>query len=381
MQLLNNQEQSEILQKAKEFAKNELEPRTGEFDRMGVLPREIIDKMAQNGFLGATIPKKWGGLEMNPLEYGQLTEIIGKACASTRTLLTVHTSLVSETLVKRGSDFHKKKYLPKLAKGELIGCFALSEEETGSDALGVKTTYKKEGDHFVLNGTKKWISFSGIADLFLVIASDEGTVSAFLVERNTPGITTKPMSGLLGSRAAYISEIEFNNVEVPEENVVGKIGVGFSFVANTALFYGRYSIAWAGVAIAQSALEEMVTYSRKREQFGRKIGTNQLVQRMIANAVTKVQAARSLCIRAGQLRVENSVDAVMETNIAKYYSSVVANEVASDAVQVFGGNGCWNKYPVERLFREAKILEIIEGTSQMQELMIANYGMKKFVKK
>lgn len=381
MEHLNNASKSDFLIKAKEFVKEEIAPRAGEFDQNGELPRELIDKMAQNGFLGAIIPEEWGGLGLDPIQYGELTEIVGKACASSRTLLTVHTSLVSETILKRGSQEQKEKYLPKLVRGEIIGCFALSEENTGSDAVSVSTSYKQDGDDFILNGSKKWISFAGIADLFLVIASDNGVVSAFLVERDMPGLVTKPMTGLIGNRASYIAEIEFHNVKVPKENLLGRIGVGFSFIANTALFYGRYSIAWAGVGIAQAALEEMVTYSRQREQFGRKIGSNQLVQRLIANAVTKVSAARCLCIKAGQLRIENNTDAIMETNIAKYYTSTIANEVASDAIQVLGGNGCWNAYPTERLFREAKILEIIEGTSQMQELMIANYGMKRFVKK
>lgn len=377
---MNEDYQNEILEKANQFILEYVAPYAGEFDKNQCLPRKVITDMAQNGFLGAPIPKEWGGLGLDPVHYGKLTEIIGKACSSTRALLTVHTSLVSETILKRGSNLQKEKYLYDLAKGNKIACFALSEAETGSDAVSVKTTYEKRGNVFVLNGKKKWISFGDIADIFLVIASDNGAVSAFLVERAYGGVETKQMEGLLAGRAAHIAEVTFCNVEIPEENLICRIGAGFSLVANTALFYGRYSIAWAGVSIAQAALEEMVTYAREREQFGQKIGRNQLIQEMIANAVTKVHAARTLCIHAGNLRMKGNDEAIMETNIAKYFTSTIANEVASDAVQVFGGNGCWSFYPVERLFREAKILEIIEGTSQMQQLMIANYGLKKYRK-
>lgn len=371
---------TEVLTRAATFAA-ELAPRAAEFDRAENLPRDVIEEMADAGFLGAAVPTEWGGLGLDALAYGELTEVIGKACCSTRALLTVHTSLVGETLVERGSDRLKEKYLPDLASGRRIGCFALSEPTVGSDAASVTTAYTDKGDAFVLNGTKKWISFAGIADVFLVFAADNGVVSAFLVDRETPGVEIHPMSGLLGNRATHMAQIEFTDVEVPAENLVGGIGVGFTFVANTALFFGRYSIAWAGVAIAQAALEQMCAYATRREQFGVKIGAHQLVQKMVADAVTNVGAARALCRHAGRLRVDRSANAVMETNVAKYFTSTMAQQVTSDAVQVLGGNGCWTGYPVERLFREAKILEIIEGTSQLQQQMIADFGYRSFAQK
>lgn len=378
---MNDDPAADLLARAASFADTELRPRAAEFDRNQSLPRDIVETMADTGFLGAPIPTKWGGHGLDPLAYGELTEIIGKACPSTRALLTVHTSLVSETLVERASTRLKEKYLPDLARGRKIGCFALSEPDAGSDAASVATTYLKKDDVFILTGRKKWTSFAGIADVFLVIASDNGATSAFLVDRDTAGVEVHPTSGLLGNRATHMAEVSFTDVEVPAENLIGGIGVGFGFVANTALFYGRYSIAWAGVAIAQAALEEMCTYATRREQFGAKIGTHQLVQKMVADAVTNVGAARELCRRAGRLRIERSADAVMETNVAKYFASTMVQQVTSDAVQVLGGNGCWDGYPAERLFREAKILEIIEGTSQLQQLMIADHGYKKFARK
>ncbi|WP_156753359.1 acyl-CoA dehydrogenase family protein [Actinokineospora pegani] len=372
---------AEVLDWARAFAEEELAPSAGEFDRTGQLPGSVIRQLADAGVLGAVVPPRWGGAGMDALDYGELTEVVGKACSSTRALLTVHTSLVCETLVERASDRIKDKYLPDLASGRRIGCFALSEADAGSDAASVTTSYTRQRDGFVLNGRKKWISFAGIADLFLVFATDNGVLSAFLVDRDTPGVRTAPMTGFLGNRATHIAEVVLTDVAVPEENLVGRIGAGFGFIANTALFHGRYSIAWAGVAIAQAALEEMCTYATRREQFGVQIGAHQLVQKMVADAVTNVDAARELCRQAGRARAERSVEAVMRTNIAKYFSSTIAQQVTSDAVQVLGGNGCWDQYPAERLFREAKILEIIEGTSQLQQVMIADHGYKTFARK
>ena len=203
-------------------------------------------------------------------------------------------------------------------------------------------------------------------------------ITAFLVDRECEGITTTPIRGLLASRAAHIAEIEFNNVKVPKENILGKEGNGFTYIVNTALHFGRYSVAWGGLAIAQESLEAMVAYSRNRKQFGEKIYTFQLIQGMIGDAVTKIHAARALCLNAGKLRKEKHNDAVLETTIAKYFTSTIANQISSDAVQMHGGNGCYNKYPVERLFREAKILEIVEGTSQIQQQIIASFGLRRY---
>ncbi|MEU5552260.1 MULTISPECIES: acyl-CoA dehydrogenase family protein [unclassified Micromonospora] len=374
-------DRSDVIARAMLFAETELAPRAAEFDRDEALPRDVIQRMAAEGLLGASIPTKWGGLGLDPLEYGEVTEAIGKACASTRALLTVHTSIVAGTLLELASRRLKEKYLTALARGEMIGCFALSEEGAGSDAAAVATTYIRKGDSFVLNGRKKWISFAGVADLILVLATDNGVTSAFMVERDMPGVRTWPMSGFLGNRATHIAEIELDDVEVPAENLIAGIGAGFGFVVNTALLHGRYSIAWAGVALAQAALEEMCTYATRREQFGVKIGTQQLVQKMVADAVTSVAAARELCRSAGRSLAQRSADAATETIIAKYFSSTVAQRATSDAVQVLGGNGCWSGYPAERLFREAKILEIIEGTSQLQQIMIADAGYKKYARK
>lgn len=370
-----------VIDQAREFAAKEIRPFAKEFDMNERLPKEVIDKMAKKGYLAATFPKKYGGLELNPIDYGMLTEEIGKACCSTRTLLTVHTSLVGESIIRWGTENQKSQWLIPMAKGEKIGAFALTEPNVGSNAKGIETTYSRVNDKYVINGTKKWISFGAIADFFLVIASNKQEMTAFIVESNLPGVTIKPMNGLLASRASHIAQIEFNNVEVPINNLLGAEGAGFTYIASTALDHGRYSVAWAGIAIAQEALECMVSYSRTRTQFGNKICEFELIQGMIADAITNIHAARSLCMRAGELRGKKCDNAVIETTISKYFASKVAVKVTNDALQIHGGNGFSSEYPVERLYREAKVLEIIEGTSQIQQGIISRYGLRKYYKK
>ncbi|MGV7224952.1 MAG: acyl-CoA dehydrogenase family protein [Nitrospinales bacterium] len=370
-----------IVEEARKFATEVLRPKASEFDRKESLPQSIIDEMAKRKFLLASLPEEYGGLGLNPVHYGHLTEEIGKACCSTRGLMTVQSSLIGEILYKWGTQEQKDRWLLPISKGEVLGAFALSEPEIGTDAKGVRTTYKKDGDDYVINGHKKWISFGGIAGYFIVIASNGTEITAFIVERKLPGVSIYPIKGMLANRAAHIAEIEFKDVRIPARNVIGKRGSGFSFIVSSALDHGRYSIAWAGVAIAAEALDCMATYARKRKQFGRKIGEYQLVQRMISNAVANTHAARALCINAGELRSRNAPHADSETTIAKYFTSKIAMKIASDAVQIHGGAGCSNQYPVERLFREAKLLEIIEGTSQIQQQIIARYGLRKYGKR
>lgn len=370
--------QQSIISEARRFADEVIRPRAGDFDREERLPGGIIDELAKKKLLLASLPDAEGGLGLDPVYYGFFTEEIGKACCSTRGLITVQSSLIGETLLRWGTKEQKAKWLPAISRGEKIGAFALTEPDVGTDASGVQTAYEKSGKEYVINGRKKWTSFAEIADFFIVIASCGAEITAFIIERDRPGIETYPQKGLLGNRATHLAEIEFRRVRIPAENVIGRPGSGFTFIASTALDHGRYSIAWAGVAIAQEALACMATYARKRKQFGRKIAEFQLIQRMIGNAVTKTHAARALCIKAGEMRTRGDCDAVTETTIAKYFTAKVALEVATDAVQVHGGNGCSRLYPVERLFREAKVLEIIEGTSQIQQQIIAKYGLRKY---
>lgn len=372
--------QKAIVEEARQFADKSIRPRAGEIDQLEELPRDLIADMMERRYHVASLPEGYGGLGLDPVYYGFLTEEIGKACCSTRALMTVQSSLVGETLVKWGTGLQKDRWLRTMASGECIGAFALSEPETGSDARGVRTVYEDIGGEYVLNGRKSWTSFGDVADFFIIIAACEGDLTAFIVGRENEGLTSRPIRGLLAGRACHLAQLDLHDVRIPHENVIGRPGCGFRYVVGTALDHGRYSVAWAGVAVAQEAVDAMVTYSRKRKQFGKRICEFQLIEGLIGDAVTDTHAARALCVRAGELRKDGDKAAVMETAIAKYFTSKVAVQVTNAAVQVHGGVGCTNAYPVGRLYREAKVLEIIEGTSQIHQRMIARYGLRKYYK-
>ncbi|MCP1422265.1 alkylation response protein AidB-like acyl-CoA dehydrogenase [Paenibacillus xylanexedens] len=373
--------EQEIIHEAELFVAREIRPYAQQIQEQQAIPRTLIRAMAEKGYLAASIPVEYGGMGLGPKAYGLLTEVFGKALPAVRSLLTVHTSLVSETLVRFGTPEQKSSWLPKLVKGEWIAAFGLTEPEVGSDAKSVKTEWREESDCYVLNGKKKWITFGHLADVFIIIASNQGRSTAFWVERQFEGVQTQPIEGVMVAGETGIAEIDLHEVRVPKNHIIGRLNEGFEYIVTGALDQGRYSIAWAGLAIAQEALDAMVTYSRKRKQFDQKLSHFQLIRGMIGDAVTKVHAARALCLRAAELREAKDPQAAMETTIAKYFTSKVAVEVASDALQVHGANGISNQYPVARLYKEAKILEIIEGSSQMQQEMISHYGLKAYYKR
>lgn len=259
-----------VIEEAKVFADQYIRPLAREHDATGKLSRTLINEIAKRGYLGATFPAEYSGLELDPVYYGMLNEEIGKACSSTRALLTVGTSLIGESILRWGTTDQKKKWLPLISSAEKIGAFALTEPKAGTDAKGIESSYEKDGDSYIITGHKKWITLAGIADFFLVIAKNaEQQISAFLVDRN-PDIEIKEMLGLMAAKGSHIAEVKFNRVRVPKENLLGAEGRGFSCIVSTALDHGRYSIAWAGVALAQEALEAMVNYARQRKQFGKK---------------------------------------------------------------------------------------------------------------
>ncbi|MBP2436788.1 acyl-CoA dehydrogenase family protein [Microbacterium amylolyticum] len=367
-----------IAERAQRFADETLRPNAAFFDRQGWLPRDVIDEMAGLGLLGAPIGTEWGGAGCSAHEYGEITEIIGRACASTRTLMTVHSSLVGQTIQRRGSREQKVHYLPELAAGRMLACFALSEPEVGSDASAVRTTYTRTADGYRLSGRKRWISFGGIADCFLVIATGEAGPCAFLVERDFGGVTTRGIDGMIGSRASAIADVWFDDVPVPAANRLGAEGAGFAFIANTALQFGRFSVAWGGVALIQEALDVMSEYASQREQFGAVIGSHQLVRALIADAFVDAAAARELAVAAARSVEARAGSAVIDTNVAKQFAARAATRVTADAAQVLGANGCWEGHPAERLLRESKILEVIEGTTQLQQLIIAEHALAGF---
>ncbi|MBW4569117.1 MAG: acyl-CoA dehydrogenase family protein [Tolypothrix carrinoi HA7290-LM1] len=360
------------------FVNQEICPDAGEWDRKEFTPPKLIIKIAERGFLGAILPHEYGGQGMDMITYAILNEEIGRGCSSVRSLLTVH-NMVAHALCKWGNKFQKQYWLPKFASGEMIAAFALSEPNVGSDAKSVETTATLADDAYILNGQKKWITYGQIADVFLVFAKCEGKPTAFLVEKNSPGLSVKPMSGILGVRASMSAELQFNNCHVSLENLVGKLGFGFSYIAATALDYGRYSVASGCVGIAQACLEACIKYTNERKQFGVYLKEHQLIRQMISQMIANVKAARLLCYQAGYLKDINDPNSIMETSIAKYFASIVATKIANDAVQIHGGNGCSSEYPVERYLRDSKIMEIIEGSTQIQEITIADSGYQDYL--
>ena len=359
------------------FAQADIAPFAGQWDRDEALPDTIIRKLADRGWLGTIVPPEYGGPGLDMITYGVLTEEIGRGYSSVRSLLTVH-DMAAQGILRWGSRAQREHWLPKLVQGEVLGAFALSEPNAGSDAKGVKTTAEKDGDGYVINGQKKWITFAQIADLFLIFLQCEEKPTAFLVERNTPGLRIEPIKGLLGTRASMLAEMFFDNVRVPAENMIGRIGFGVSHVVAAALEQGRYSVACGSVGIAQACLDACLQYSRGREQFGKPVFDHQLIRAMLSDMIVQVRAARLMCLRAGYLRQMNDPNAFMETMAAKYLASTVAAKAATDAVQIHGANGCTDDFPVSRYFRDAKVMEIIEGSTQIQQMTIARFDFQEF---
>ncbi len=352
------------------FAQAEIAPFADRWDREEAIPRELIEKLAGRGWLGANVPSEHGGAGLDMITYGLLTEEIGRACSSTRSLLTVH-DMACQAILRWGSRAQREHWLPRLSRGEVLGAFALSEPQAGSDAMGVLTTAEKDGDGYVINGSKKWITFAQIAGLYLTFLKCEGKPTAFLVERSTPGVRVEPIHGMLGTRASLLGEVFFDNCRVPAENMVGRVGFGVSHVVAATLEHGRYSVACGSVGIAQACLDACLRHAREREQFGQPIFDHQLVRAMISDMIVQVRAARLMCLRAGYLRQLNDPSAFMETMAAKYLASTVATRASTDAVQIHGASGCIDGSPVARYFRDAKVMEIIEGSTQIQQMTIA----------
>lgn len=351
------------------FTEEELIPHANRFDREQKLPVELIRKMAKKGYLGAILPKEAGGMGVDWITFGLLNEEIGRGCASTRGVLAVH-SMVSFAIARWGSDKQKEHWLPGMASGELLGAFALSEPEIGSDGKSVKTEAVRLGNDFILNGRKKWITFGGIADVLLVFAHCEGKNAAFLVEQSNPGLSTELIQNMLGTRAAMLSYVDFKDCQVSEENLLGRVGSGFSPIALSALDVGRFSAATACVGMIQTCVNCSLEYAGKRKQYGEFLKNHQLIRKMLADMITNLKAARFLCYHAGYLLDTGNRKASKEVMAAKYFASKVCCDAARDAVQIHGGNGLSHDYVVERFYRDAKIMEVIEGSNEMNQLVL-----------
>jgi glutaryl-CoA dehydrogenase (non-decarboxylating) len=314
---------------------------------------------------------------MDMITFGLLNEELGRGCSSVRTLVMLQ-NMIAQAIFRWGSESQRELWLKKVASGNAIAAFALTEPEVGSDAKNIQTTATRSGSSFILNGQKKWISLGQIADLFLVFGQCEGQLSAFLLEKGTPGLSVTPVSGMLGLRASMLAELDLKDCRVPEENLVGGLGFGLVPVAVNALNLGRYCIAWGCVGMAQACMEASIQHTTARKQFGVYLKEHQLIQHKIADMLVTIEAARLLCYRAGHLMDKGDPDFIMEVLLAKYFATTMANQVANDAVQLHGALGCSSEHPVQRHLRDARIMEIIEGTTKIHQIKIAEYGYRQY---
>ena len=364
----------------REFAENEVEPIAGDIDETGEPPMENIKKMAKAGFFGVPFPKEYGGQGGDYLAYSMLVEELSKKCASTGVIVSAHTSLCCAPIYENGTEEQKKKYLPDLLSGKKLGAFGLTEPNAGTDASGQQTIAVLDGDEWVLNGTKIFITNAGIADVFVIFAMTDRTkgnhgISAFIVDRDAPGFRVGEAENKMGIRASSTCELIMEDCRIPKENLLGKEGKGFA-VAMKTLDGGRIGIASQAAGIAQGAIDEAVQYTKERSQFGRRLSQFQNTQFTLANMQTKADAARLLVYRAADAKGKKVPYGHM-ADMAKLFAAETASEVTNRAVQLLGGYGYIKDYPVERMMRDAKITEIYEGTSEVMRMVIAGWmGVK-----
>lgn len=375
MNLHFTEEQLMMRDMVRDFAQKEIAPFIEKMEA-GEFPRPILNQMAELGLMGITVPEAYGGSGMDFTSYIIAINELSKVSAVIGVILSVHTSVGTNPILYFGTEEQKKKYVQKLAKGEYLGAFCLTEPSAGSDAASLKTRAVKKGDRYIINGSKIFITNGGEADVYIVFAKTDPSkgsrgITAFIVEKNTPGLIIGKDEKKMGLHGSRTVELTFENMEVPEENRLGEEGEGFK-IAMANLDVGRIGIAAQALGIAEAALEAAAKYANERHQFGKPIIANQGVAFKLADMATAVEAARLLVYRAADLR-SRGLSCSKEASMAKLFASQTAREVAIEAVQVFGGYGYTKDYPVERYFRDAKITEIYEGTSEIQRLVISKH--------
>ena len=379
MDFSNSKTEELFLQMIRSFAENEVKPLAAEVDEQERFPLETVRKMAGLGLMGIPVPVEYGGAGGNSQMYIRAVEEISRVCATTGVILSAHTSLCMAPILENGTEEQKKKYLPKLASGEWIGAFGLTEPNAGTDAAMQQTTAADAGDHWVLNGSKIFITNAAYADVFIVMAmtdKSKGTkgISAFIVEKSFPGFSIGKKEAKMGIRGSATCELIFENCIVPKENLLGVMGKGFSLAMKT-LDGGRIGIAAQALGIAQGAMDETVKYTKERKQFGASISSFQNTQFQLADLETKIQAARFL-VRSAAWKKDMHLPYTKDAAMAKLFAAETAMEMTTKAVQFHGGYGYTREYPVERMMRDAKITEIYEGTSEVQRMVIAGHLLK-----
>jgi butyryl-CoA dehydrogenase len=374
------EDQQAVLQTARDFAINEVLPKAAEIDREHRHPAELVKRMAELNFLGIAVPEQYGGAGLDHVSYVIAMEEISRACASTGVIMSVNNSLVCDPIYRFGTEKQKQEWLTPLASGKLLGCFALSEPEAGSDAAAQKTTAEKQADgSWVINGTKNWITNGPVADACVLFTMNDKAaghkgITAFILPMKTRGVRTGAPDDKLGIRGSKSSQIFLDDVRLPADAVLGEVGQGFK-VAMSTLDGGRIGIAAQALGIARACLEDALAYAQQRRTMGKPIAQHQAIAFKLADMATEVDAARLLCLRAAYLK-DTKKPYGKEAAMAKLFASDIANKAAREAIQIFGGNGYVTEFPVERHFRDAKITEIYEGTSEIQRLVISGYLAK-----
>jgi butyryl-CoA dehydrogenase len=373
-------EEQEFLRKtARDFAKSEVLPIAAAIDREHRHPSELIEKMSAMGLMGIAVPDEHGGSGMDNVSYALAIEEIARACASTAVIMSVNNSLVCDPISRYGTEAQKKHWLPLLAQGKKLGCFAISEPEAGSDAAAQTTVAVDKGDAWVISGTKNWITNGPVADVCVLMAMTDREqghrgITAFILPFDAPGVSTSPPDDKLGIRGSKSCQIFLEDVRLPKEALLGEVGKGFK-VAMSTLDGGRIGIAAQALGIARACLEDGLDYALQRRTFGKPIAEHQSIQWKLADMATEVDAARLLILKAAHLKDQGEPYGKAAA-IAKLFASDIANKAGRECIQIFGGNGYVTEYPAERHFRDAKITEIYEGTSEIQRLVITNYMRK-----
>ena len=373
MDLDLSDEQRLIQETARDFVDNEIVPRARDNDRAARFDRELARRLGDMGYLGAPVSEEYGGRGLDYVSYGLIVEEVGRGDSSCRTVVSVQTSLVCGSIERWGSEEQKRHWLPRLCSGEALGCFGLSEPDAGSDPASMRTRASFENGRWRINGQKMWISLGNHAELALIFAQTDPDkrhrgIACFCVPTSSEGYSSQEIHGKLGLRASDTASIALDQVDLPEDALLGEVGDGFK-IAMTALDSGRYSVAAGCVGICEGCVQASVDYAKQREQFGVPIASFQLVQEMIADMVTRRDAARLLVRRAGILKDQGKPN-TLETSVAKLYATESAVECANLAIQVHGGSGYVDDYPVERYLRDARVTTLYEGTSQIQKLII-----------
>ena len=373
-------DQKMLQREVRNFAETELAPVAPQIDVSGEFPWDNIKKMAKLGLLGIIVPEKYGGSEFDFVSLAVAIEEISRVCASTSVIVAVNNSLVSYPLLQFGTEEQKEKYLPPLCSVDKLGAMAITEPNAGSDVAAMESTAKLEGNHYILNGTKRFITNGGEAGIFIVFAYTDKDlkhkgISAFIIERDTPGFTLGKHEDLMGIRATANCELIFEDAKIPKENLLGKEGDGFKICMNT-LDVSRIDIGAQAVGIAQGALEEAIKYSKERKAFGQLISNFEMIQGMLAEMATQIHAARLLVYYAGYCKDKGMPRFSKEAAMAKYFAANMAVDVTRKAIQIYGGYGYTKDYKVERLYRDAKILELYEGTSEIHKIVIARELLK-----